>query len=368
MRQRHCRRLAACVAASSTSTFRFPSSSSLLSPHRGKSYVVKFLRGQLPSDLKDVSGAIGCLYGSLPDVDEYAQFILNPTLVDSYHQLGYVKLPQPMLDPMQIDKLADEVDELANNVEHHPKTECLYATTLADLVGGPLFCCQGQWRASWGLHDLVYHPSITVPASQILGNSLVRLWYDEVYKKDARKGPWVPWLQNYTRWQHTSPMQHVTVLIALDSLNKDRGAPCVVPGSHRWRDGDLLPAVPFDPTQDESTQMNAIFDIINDDEKETIMDTPPVTIDMKRGEAMFIHPTALYSTHGNRSLDPCRYILVHFMGGKVQTVQAGPLLPHSTKFAAGVPIHGPYYPVVFDPAMTEDLMALPGGSVPQPQP
>ncbi len=324
---------------------------------------MKFLRGHLPADLKDVNGAIGCLYGSLPDVDEYAQFIIQPSLVDSYNQMGFVKLPGPILDPMQVDKLADEVDELANNVEHHPKTECLYATTLADLVGGPLFCCQGQWRASWGMHDLVYHPSITVPASQILGNSsLVRLWYDEVYKKNARKGPWVPWLQNYSRWQHTRPVQHVTVLIALDALNKDRGAPCIVPGSHRWRDGDLLPSVPFDPSLDEAVQMNTIFDVINEDEKEMIMDTPPVTIDLKRGEAVFIHPLALYSTHGNRSLDACRCVLIHFMGKDVHTVQAGPLLPHSTKFAADAPVQGPFYPVVFDPAMTEEFVALPGGT------
>ncbi|RNC31617.1 phytanoyl-CoA dioxygenase, partial [Trypanosoma cruzi] len=202
---------------SSAVTSRVMTSTHLSLPYRLKSYVLKFLRGQLPEDLKDLNGALGCLYGTLPDVDEFGQFVIAPEIVERFHQLGYIKLPRPVLDAQQVDKLADEVNELANNVEHHPKTEKLYATSLANLTEGPLFYCQGQWRAAWGMHDLIYLPTITVAASQILGNSIVRLWYDEVFMKEARKGPCVPWQQNYARWQHTTPVNHVTVMIALDT-------------------------------------------------------------------------------------------------------------------------------------------------------
>ncbi|EAN76751.1 phytanoyl-CoA dioxygenase (PhyH), putative [Trypanosoma equiperdum] len=331
----------------------------LTASHRCKSYVLKFLRGQLPEDLKDVNGALGCLYGTLPDVDEFGQFVISPDVVNSFHQFGYVKMPIPVLDHQQIDKLADEVNELANNVEHHPKTERLYATSLADLTGGPLFFCQGQWRAAWGMHDLIYLPTITVAASQILNNSLVRLWYDEVFMKAARTGPCVPWQQNYARWQHTKPVNHVTVMIALDTMNKDRGAPCLVPGSHRWREGGLLPPVSYDPTKDEAHQLNTIWEIINEEEGEMLMDTPPVTVDLRRGEALLIHPLTLFATHGNRSLDAVRCCFIHYMGEKTYAVQNGPLLPHTTKFQADAMIQGPFYPVVFDPAMTEELTMLP---------
>ncbi|KAH9601498.1 Phytanoyl-CoA dioxygenase [Trypanosoma melophagium] len=344
---------------SSPSIARRSGTSPLFFSCRWKSYVLKFLRGQLPEDLKDLNGALGCLYGTLPDVDEFGQFVIAPEVVERFHQLGYVKLPHPVLDAQQIDKLADEVNELANNVEHHPKTEKLYATSLADLTGGPLFYCQGQWRAAWGMHDLIYLPTITVAASQVLGNSLVRLWYDEVFMKEARRGPSVPWQQNYARWQHTKPVNHVTVMIALDAMNKDRGAPCLVPGSHRWRNGDLLPAVPYDPSKDEAQQLNTIWEIINEEESEVLMDTPPVTVDMKRGEALLIHPLALFATHGNRSLDAVRCCFIHYMGEKTYATQNGPLLPHTTKFQAGALIQGPFYPVVFDPAMAEELSMLP---------
>lgn len=340
-------------------------SSALTFSARHKSYVVKFLRGQLPQDLKDVNGPLGCLYGALPDVDEFAPFIVPPEAIEQYHQMGYLKLPHPILDSLQLDKLADEVDELANNKEHHPKTENLYATSLADLKGGPLFFCQGQWRACWGMHDLVYLPNVTVAASQILGNSLVKLWYDEVFMKAAKTGPCVPWQQNYARWQHTQPINHTTVMIALDTLNKDRGAPCLIPGSHRWREGDLLPTVPYDPTKDEAQQLNTIWDMVDEEEREVLMDMPPVTVDLRRGEALFIHPMALHATHGNRSLDAARCVFLHFMGKDTFAVRDGPLLPQSTRFHAGATIQGPFYPVVFDPALTEELMSLPesdGGS------
>lgn len=348
----HCRALEALMA------------SACAEPRRSKSYVVKYLRGQMPADLKDVNGVIGCLYGSLPDVDEYGQFVCPPEMIDQYHQLGYMKLPLPILDAQQVDKLSDEVNELANNKEHHPKTEILYATSLADLTGGPLFFCQGQWRACWGMHDLAFLPHLTVAASQILGNSLIRLWYDEVFMKEARKGPCIPWQQNFARWQHTRPINHVTVMIALDSLNKDRGAPCIIPGSHRWREGDLLPAVPYNPLLDEAQQLNTIWDIVDETEREVLMDTPPVTLDLRRGEAVFIHPLTMYATHANRSLDAARCCFIHFMGKNTCAAQTGQLLPHTTKFQAGAEIQGPFFPTVFDPALTEELTMLPGVSNP----
>ncbi|KAG5507867.1 hypothetical protein JIQ42_07158 [Leishmania sp. Namibia] len=335
-----------------------PSRAPLTAPRRYKSYVLKYLRGQLPHDLKDCAGALGCLYGTLPDVDEYRQFVVPLQVLQQYHQLGYAKLPRPVLDPPQVDILADEVNQLANNVEHHPKSEHLYATSLADLTGGPLFYCQGQWRCTWGMHDLVYLPTLTVAASQALGNRLVRLWYDEVFMKEARTGPCVPWQQNYVRWQHIAPVNHISIMVALDTLNRDRGAPCLIPGSHRWREGQLLPPVPYDPSQSEAQQLNTIWDITTDDEQEMLADTPPVTVDLRRGEALLIHPKTLFATHGNRSLDAARCCCVHYMGEETYAVQDGPLLPHTTRFRAGARVSGPFFPVVFDPAMTEDLLML----------
>lgn len=335
-----------------------PSSSacwSQLCARRHRSYQLRFLRGQLPSDLKDLNGIIGCLYDSLPDADEYAAYKVPQKTIDVYEQLGYLVTPQPILDHRQCDTLSDEVSQLANNVEHHPRTESLYATSLADLTGGPLFFCQGQWRAAWAMHDLLFHPSLTVAASQLLGNTVVRLWYDEVLMKCARTGPCIPWQQNYARWQHTVPIQHITVMIALDTLTAERGAPCIIPGSHAWRDAkNLLTVPPYDATRDEAAHMNSIWELVDAAEREMLMDTPPETITMQRGQALFLHPMAVYATHGNRTFEPSKCLFIHYFGDQVRTVQPGALLPKTTRFAAGSPIHGPFYPVCFDPSMVEE--------------
>src|SRR3989338_491116 len=140
---------------------------------RHKSYVTKFIRGHLPPDLKDVQGAVGCLYGPLPDADEYGQFKMPKQHLDAYNQLGYVTMPHPVLSPDQVDSLADEVIQLADDKEQHPRTECLYGTSLHNIANDSkqLFYCQGQWRAAWAMHDLSIMPHLCVPSSQMLGIS-----------------------------------------------------------------------------------------------------------------------------------------------------------------------------------------------------
>jgi hypothetical protein len=105
--------------------------------------------------------------------------------------------------------------------------------------------------------------------------------------------------------------------------------------------------------------MHSIWDVANEEEKEMLMDLPPVTVDLRRGEAIFVHPLTMYATHGNRSLDAARCVFIHLMGRDTFAVQSGALLPHTTKFQSGAMIQGPFYPVVFDPAIAEDLTMLP---------
>ena len=247
--------------------------------------------------------------------------------------------------------------------KHHPKLEYLYATSLANVDRGPLFYCQGQWRASWGLHDLIYLPSIVVAASQLLGKSaIVQLWYDEVMMKAPRIGPCIHWQQHYARWQHTRPVNHITAVVALDTLTKDRSALCLIPGSHRWRDGKLLDVPSYDASRDEAAHMNSIYEIVNDEEREILMDMPPQTMELKRGQVMFVHPLTVYATHGNPFVRLCE-MCVHPHDGAPPpyTTQPGPVLPKSTRFAADAVIRGPYFPVLFDPSMVDEPVSLPEG-------
>ncbi|CAD2220180.1 phytanoyl-CoA dioxygenase family protein [Angomonas deanei] len=339
----------------------FSKSHTTLLSRRHKAYILKHRRGFLPPDLKDVPGAIGCLYGMLPDVDEYSRFVLPLEVVKEYHRMGFVKIPQLVLDGRQVDVLNDEVQQLENNVEHHPKMEYLYGTSLSNLTEGPLFTSQGVWRACWGLHDLVHLPFLTVAASQALGNAAVRLWYDEVHRKSPRIGPFTPWRQNYALWQQvTTPASgHASLFLAFDYLTKDRGAPCLIPGSHRWREeGEELLQVPF-TAEDEMQQMNSIWEHLREEEVEALQDSPPVTLELRRGEALLIHPLTIHAVHGNRSALPCRSATVHYCDTSVRAARSGAVLPNCTQlFHEGEVLTGTHFPIVFDPEVVEDLPLL----------
>ena len=58
------------------------------------------------------------------------------------------------------------------------------------------------------------------------------------FVKPGGEGAVVQWHQDFSYWDRTGPMAHLTVHIALDDQTLENGALHWVPGSHRWtRDG-----------------------------------------------------------------------------------------------------------------------------------
>ncbi len=56
--------------------------------------------------------------------------------------------------------------------------------------GKELFHSLGAWRLAPSFHDLLFHPAILVPASQLLGDVPLRLWHDQIFSKPPRTGAW----------------------------------------------------------------------------------------------------------------------------------------------------------------------------------
>ena len=73
-----------------------------------------------------------------------------------------------------------------------------------------VYLYKGHWRITECFHDLIYHPSVTVPTSQLLSHDTktdecedgekevtVRFWHDQLFSKPPKYGGNVAWHQDY---------------------------------------------------------------------------------------------------------------------------------------------------------------------------
>jgi hypothetical protein len=165
----------------------------------------------------------------------------------------------PVLNSEQVDVLRTDVEALADPA--HPKYPLwheFHANEAPKESGMVLFHALGGWRISPGLHDLLFHPRLLVPAMQLLGRERVRLWHDQLFCKPPRTGGVVAWHQDMSYWTRTGPVNHLTIHIALDSQTVESGALHYIPGSHRW---PLLPV-----TSRHFAEMDSIRGILDSEQ------------------------------------------------------------------------------------------------------
>jgi ectoine hydroxylase-related dioxygenase (phytanoyl-CoA dioxygenase family) len=239
-----------------------------------------------------------------------------------------------VLDASQVARLREETEAIVSGT--HPGEPLLYELNRneADDPGQRLFHCLGHWRVLPAFHDLLWHPAITVPASQLLGGA-VRFWHDQLFVKPARDGGVVAWHQDYSYWTRTAPLAHLTCWVALDDSSLENGCVHYVPGSHRW---DLLPRPRL------AGRMDAIQDVLTEEQRAAFQ---PVAIDLRAGEASFHHPLMLHGSYENRSGRPRRGAVVNFVRDGVASATDEPLLTGVPVIPRGEPLGGRFFPLVY---------------------
>jgi ectoine hydroxylase-related dioxygenase (phytanoyl-CoA dioxygenase family) len=140
--------------------------------------------------------------------------------------------------------------------------------------------------------SLRHHP-LLLPASQLLEGP-VRFWHDQIFYKPAHRGGVVAWHQDYSYWNRTQPMAHLSCWIGLDDSRRDNGCVHYVPGSHRW---NLLPVTGL------ARDMDAIQTVLTDEQK---AEFTPIAIELKKGEASFHHPLMVHGSYQNTTDHPRR--------------------------------------------------------------
>lgn len=266
------------------------------------------------------------------DRDQYA---LSAEEIAFFQENGYVKGGK-VLDDAQINQLRAELQTFFN--PDHPGHELWYEyhtneSASADTV---LFHALGAWRITPGLHDILWHPGVTVRASQLLGGS-VRFWHDQLFCKPAKHGGVVAWHQDYSYWTRTKPMAHITCWIGLDDTILENGCVHFVPGSHKW---DLLPITGL------AGDMDAIREVLNDEQWHQLNN--PVPMELKKGECSFHHSLTIHGSFANKSDRPRRGVVLNLVRDGVCSDSNEALLAGVPPIPKGQPLQGQFFPMLYE--------------------
>ena len=244
--------------------------------------------------------------------------------------------PIPVMDHAQIAELGRRVDDLMERT--HELEPLLYEVERAwkQRPEEVVFHCLGGWRVDEWLHDLIWHPAVTVPAAQCLETDRLRFWHDQVFAKPAGHPGVVPWHQDYSYWQRTAPAAHITVHIALDHADLDNGCLQYVPGSHEW---GLFESVDFGGDMDSFARRLPV---------ELAEAFEPRPMRLAAGEAVLHHSHTVHGSLGNGSERPRRALVLNYMADGVRSQSNEPLLRGTTPIPAGEAVGGVFFPLVLD--------------------
>jgi len=289
-------------------------------------------------DLRDLSRQhefVSDLFDKPTRKEDWEKYRLSDEQVEFYRENGYVAGIR-MLSEKQVDALRSEVMSLVDPT--HPGNKLLYQYTSNESAdpNKVLFHALGAWRVFPGLHDILWHPAFTVPASQLLG-SAVRFWHDQVFYKPAHHGGVVIWHQDYSYWTRTQPMAHLSSWIGLDDSTRENGCLHYVPGSHRW---NLLPREEF------SSDMDTILQALTPEQR---LAFKPVPIELKQGECSFHHPLMVHGSYENHTDKSRRAVVLNVFSDGVLSASDAPPLEGVPPVPIGHKMDGQFFPLLFDP-------------------
>lgn len=285
----------------------------------------------MTEDLSQYHHPIGNLFPTV-ESNDLAQLRLSDEQVEFYRENGYVAGIR-MLNDAQIEVLRREVLDLVN--PNHPGNSLFYEFNSNESANPDeiLFHALGAWRILPGLHDILWHPRFTVPASQLLEGA-VRFWHDQIFYKPAHHGGIVLWHQDYSYWTRTQPMAHLSCWIGLDDSTRENGCVHYVPGSHRW---NLLPRAEF------ANDMNTIVRGLTPEQQKAFK---PVPIELKRGECSFHHPLMVHGSYENRSEHARRAVVLNVFRDGVRSASDMPPLEGVPPIPTGEKMGGRFFPLL----------------------
>lgn len=288
----------------------------------------------MTEDLSKYHHPVGRFFPMVNDSRDLLKFQLTSDQIAFFRENGYLAGIR-LLDDEQIETLRAEVMALVD--PGHPGNSLFYEFNSNESADPQkiLFHALGAWRIMPGLHDILWHPGFTVPASQLLEGP-VRFWHDQLFYKPAHHGGVVIWHQDYSYWTRTTPMAHLSCWIGLDDSTRENGCVNYVPGSHKW---NLLPRADF------ANDMDAILGSLTNEQRQLFK---PVPIEMKKGECSFHHPLMVHGSYENRTERSRRAVVLNVFRDGVRSASDSPPLEGVPSIPVGQKMEGQFFPLLFD--------------------
>src|SRR5690348_11971182 len=266
--------------------------------------------------------------------EEWEQYRLSKDQVDFFKENGYLSGVK-MLDREQIERLRKELAELADvNLPGHDLFYEFHSNESSD-PSTILFHALGAWRITPGFHDVLWNPRFLVAASQLLGNTSVRFWHDQLFCKPPKKGGVVAWHQDYSYWTRTKPVAHLTCWCGLDNSTAEKGCLQYVPKSHKW---GLL------DKPELAGNLMGILDYLTEEQKKEFK---PIPVETKAGEAIFHHSLTLHGSGENKSDKPRRAFVINVFADGVISDSNDELLAGVPPVPKGEKMQGQFFPLLY---------------------
>lgn len=266
----------------------------------------------------------------------HSDWELNLEQRAAFHERGYLS-PIQLLESAEVDALRARLEKIGERI--HEFRPLLYEVeeSWLERPDEVVLHFLGAWRVDELFHDLAFHPGVTVPLAQLLGVDRLRFWHDQVFWKPAGHPGIVPWHQDWSYWQRTTPESHITMFISLDDSDEESGCLQVIPGSHRW--GSLPPA-------DFGGDLEQVKEHLTESQLAAFQPTP---LPLRAGEASIHHSSTLHGSLANRSERPRRGFVLNFMAPDTRCAdESTPLLSGVPLLKVGALIEGEHFPIVLD--------------------
>ncbi|NIK21683.1 phytanoyl-CoA dioxygenase family protein [Paenibacillus lupini] len=163
------------------------------------------------------------------------------------------------------------------------------------------------WWINDEVRSVVTQPDLGHMSAELLGESSIRLWHDQIIYKPSAAGQEtrvgnVGWHQDYGFWRCSSTTNMVTVWIALQDTDLSNGGMRTILGSHKW--GIVEGSAAFFDQDLEGLKQKFSKGDWNDE--------PCI---LKAGQASFHHGLTFHGSGPNLSENPRLSIVAHLMPG-----------------------------------------------------